>query len=245
MVIGIIGFGNMGAAIYNGIKENFEVEISKKGERNVEVSKLSDVIILAVKPNIVPIIAEEIKDSLKENAVIVSIAAGITLDKLEENFGKEKSIIRAMPNTPSMVNEGMTAISPNANISLEGINNVKSVFDSIGKCEIVDEKLMDAVTGISGSSPAYVFMFIEAMAAAANLEGMPIKQAYVFASQAVLGAAKMVLETGEHPAKLRDNVCSPGGTTIEAVKILEETGFRNSIMSAVKVVAQKSKKMGT
>ena len=148
-----------------------------------------------------------------------------------------------MPNTPALVGEGMTSISPNKNINEEELNLVKFIFDALGKSEIVDEKLIDAVIGASGSSTAYAFMFIEAIADGAVLAGMPRDKAYKFAAQGVLGAAKMVLETDKHPGELKDMVCSPGGTTIEAVKVLEENNFRGAVIKAVEACVNKSREM--
>ena len=148
-----------------------------------------------------------------------------------------------MPNTPAMVQEAMSAITPNEHITEEETKMVVSLFESFGKAEIVPESLMDAVVGVSGSSPAYVYMFIEAMADAAVNDGMPRAQAYKFAAQSVLGAAKMVLETGKHPGELKDMVCSPGGTTIEGLAALEENGFRGAIIKACDANFEKNKKL--
>lgn len=148
-----------------------------------------------------------------------------------------------MPNTPALVNEGMSALCPNKNIEDEELKIVKDIFDSFGKSEVVGEYLIDAVIGVSGSSPAYVFMFIEAMADAAVMAGMPRKQAYNFAAQSVLGSAKMVLESGKHPGELKDMVCSPAGTTIDAVKVLENEGMRSAVINAVCACVEKSREM--
>lgn len=148
-----------------------------------------------------------------------------------------------MPNTPAMAGEGMTAVCPNSCVDKEELKYVLQILDTIGKTEIVEERLMDAVVSVSGSSPAYVFMMIEAMADAAVAEGMPRPQAYRFAAQAVYGSAKMVLETGKHPGELKDMVCSPAGTTIEAVRILEQKGFRSALMEAMKACAEISRSL--
>ena len=148
-----------------------------------------------------------------------------------------------MPNTPALVNEGMTALCPNKNINDDELNEIVSIFNSFGKCEIVKEDLIDAVIGVSGSSPAYVFMFIEALADGAVKAGMQREQAYKFAAQSVMGSAKMVLESEKHPGELKDMVCSPGGTTIEAVAVLEENNMRASIIKAVTAAVDKSKEM--
>ncbi|MBF4675588.1 pyrroline-5-carboxylate reductase, partial [Clostridioides difficile] len=184
-----------------------------------------------------------LKELIDANKIIVSIAAGKTIESLESFIGSDKKIVRVMPNTPALVGEGMSALCKNSNVTDEELNMIKALFESFGEAEIVSEYLMDTVTGISGSSPAYVFMFIEAMADAAVLAGMPRQQAYKFASQAVMGSAKMVLETGKHPGELKDMVCSPAGTTIEAVKVLEEEGFRAAVIKSIVACIDKSKDM--
>ena len=188
-------------------------------------------------------ILESVKDLIGDEKIVVSIAAGKSISSMENIIGDDKKIIRTMPNTPALVNEGMSALCPNKNIEDEELKIVKGIFDSFGKSEVVGEYLIDSVIGVSGSSPAYVFMFIEAMADAAVVGGMPRKQAYNFAAQSVLGAAKMVLESGKHPGELKDMVCSPGGTTIEAVKVLENEGMRSSVINAVCACIEKSKEM--
>lgn len=262
--IGFIGAGNMGQAMIGGIvsskltmpeniivsdlsddnllkaRENFGVKTTKK---NIDAAKDSDILVLSVKPNIYSIVINEIKDFVKDDVIIVTIAAGKALKNTEELFGKKIKIVRVMPNTPALVGEGMAAICANELVSKEEIKEITNIFESFGKAEVVEEKLMDVVTSVSGSSPAYVYMFIEAMADAAVLDGMPRNQAYKFAAQAVLGSAKMVLETGSHPAVLKDMVCSPGGTTIEAVATLEEEGFRNAVIKAMRSCTEKSKEM--
>ena len=173
----------------------------------------------------------QIRDSVKPDAIIVSIAAGQSIAAIEELFGKEIHLIRSMPNTPALVGESMSALCTNTNVTEDELT------------EVISENLMDAVTGVSGSSPAYVYMFIEAMADAAVADGMPRKQAYKFAAQSVLGSAKMVLETGKHPGELKDAVCSPGGTTIEAVAVLEKAGLRNAVIEGQRACTAKSKAM--
>lgn len=262
--IGFIGSGNMGNAIIGGIIESGLImpsniiasdiaqttldHLHKKygistTTDNLEVAKKVDVLFLAVKPNIYPLIIKEIKEVVKENIIIVVIAAGQSIEAVERLFGREIKVVRTMPNTPALVGEGMTGVCPNELLSQDEKDEILSIFNCIGKAEIVGEYLMDTVTAISGSSPAYVYMFIEAMADAAVAQGMPRGQAYKFAAQAVLGAAKMVVETGEHPGVLKDQVCSPGGTTIAAVCELEKKGMRDAVISAVNVCADKSKSM--
>ena len=262
--IGFIGSGNMGGAMMGGIvgaglveKEQIivsdisEAALFKVKEQygvnttldNGEVAKKSDILVLSVKPHFYASVIKEIKDMVKEDVVIVVIAAGQSIESVTRAFGREMKIAKVMPNTPAMVGEGMAAICPSQSMTEEEIQDVVDIFNSFGKSEIVPESMMDAVTAVSGSSPAYVFMFIEAMADAAVREGMPRAQAYKFAAQSVLGSAKMVLETGKHPGELKDMVCSPGGTTIDAVAKLEERGFRTSVMEAMKACADKSRDM--
>lgn len=178
-------------------------------------------------------VLSEITSSLNKDSLVVSIAAGVTLDQLARALGHDRKIIRAMPNTPALVNAGMTSVTPNALVTPEDTADVLNIFRCFGEAEVIAEPMIHPVVGVSGSSPAYVFMFIEAMADAAVLGGMPRAQAYKFAAQAVMGSAKMVLETGEHPGALKDMVCSPGGTTIEAVRVLEEKGFRAAVIEAM------------
>ncbi|MDE6925318.1 MAG: pyrroline-5-carboxylate reductase, partial [Acetatifactor sp.] len=148
-----------------------------------------------------------------------------------------------MPNTPALVLEGCTGVCAGEEVPREDLNRVVKLMESFGRASVVPERLMDVVVGVSGSSPAYVFLFIEAMADEAVAAGMPRKQAYEFAAQAVLGSARMVLETGKHPGELKDMVCSPGGTTIQAVKVLEEKGMRAAVMDAMEACIEKSKSM--
>lgn len=262
--IGFIGCGNMAQAMIAGIvkaritspeeiiasnpsegklnyvNQKYKIQISHD---NKYAASFSDILILAVKPNKYNDVIEEIKNSIKESTIIISIAAGISIDYIKEHFGKDVKVVLAMPNTPSLVGEGMSAICPSKNITDEEIAEVKTIFESFGKAEIIAEKLMNVIPSVSGSSPAYVYMFIEALADGAVLRGMPRKQAYFFASQAVLGAAKMVLETGKHPGELKDEVCSPGGTTIEAVYSLEKDNFRGSVIEAMEKCTEKVIKM--
>lgn len=263
-IVGFIGAGNMGQAMVGGIinaglihssnivmsdlykpslekaHEKYKIEVTTE---NKIVAEKSDILVLAVKPNLYPIVINEIKGIVKENVIIVTIAAGKSIESTEKAFERSIKVIRTMPNTPALVGEGMTAVCPNTLVSEEDVRTVCSLLSSFSNVEVVSEKLIDAVTAVSGSAPAYVYMFIEAMADAAVLQGMPRDKAYKFASQTVLGSAKMVLETGMHPGALKDMVCSPGGTTIEAVAELEANGFRSSVISAMNKCYEKSKFM--
>jgi pyrroline-5-carboxylate reductase len=260
-MLGFIGGGNMAQAIIGGIVKSklyspeniivadlFEKTLETVSEKygvkvtkdNNDSAKNADILILAVKPQFYGVVIEGIKNEVKEDAIIVSIAAGKDTKSIREAFGKNIKVVRVMPNTPALVGEGMAGICSNELVTKEELEQITSIFESLGQAEIVPEKLMDVVTSVSGSSPAYVYMFIEAMADAAVLDGMPRNQAYKFASQAVLGAAKMVLETGMQPGQLKDMVCSPGGTTIEAVATLEEKGLRSAVISAMRACTKKS-----
>ena len=264
MTVGFIGLGNMAKAMIGGIlakglmgpneiigtaaTEETRLKVSNKygiqtRTSNEAVAKESDIIILAVKPQYLKVVIADIMDSVDENKVIVSIAAGKTIKWLEKEFEKPVKIIRVMPNTPALVLEGCSAVCRNDMVTDVDYHFVIELLESFGKAYTVPESMMDVVVGVSGSSPAYVFLFIEAMADAAVAGGMSRKQAYEFAAQSVLGSAKMVLETGKHPGELKDMVCSPAGTTIEAVKILEEEGFRGAVIDAVTACIEKSRKL--
>lgn len=264
MKLGFIGTGNMAGAIMGGIIKNeifrpeemIGADISPAGRERVketyriqvtadnrEAAEKSEVLILSVKPQYYAEAIAEIRDCVSDDQLIITIAPGKTLAWLEEQFGKAVKIVRTMPNTPALVGEGMTAACVNPYVTEEEKAYALKILGSFGKVEIVPEHLIDAVVAVSGSSPAYVFMFIEAMADAAVAEGMPRAQAYQFAAQAMYGSAKMVMETGKHPGELKDMVCSPAGTTIEAVRVLEERGFRSAVIEAMKACADVSRNM--
>ena len=209
----------------------------------IDLVQQSDMIILAVKPHYIRGVIDDVRPALEGKAVI-SIAAGWTVDMLADALEDTgATYLRVMPNTPAMVGEGMTALCDDSTFSKDDFAFAKGIFDAVGRTVILPERLFDGVIAISGSSPAYVFMMIEAMADAGVREGLPRACAYEMASQAVLGSALMVLSSGTHPASLKDAVCSPGGTTIEAVEELERKGFRGAIMDAMKACADKSREM--
>lgn len=263
-IIGFIGAGNMGSAMIGGIlhaslattsqviasahspatlekiKSQYSIETTLANET---VAERSDILFLAVKPNKFEEVIPQITPHLKSNCIVVSIAAGKTIASIEALFGRGIKLVRAMPNTPALVGEAMSALCPNALVTDAELAQIQEIFNSFGRSEVVPESLIDAVVGVSGSSPAYVYMFIEAMADAAVADGMPRSQAYKFAAQSVYGAAKMVLETGEHPGVLKDAVCSPGGTTIEAVAALEKGGLRDTVITAQRACSKKSHDM--
>ncbi len=264
MKIGFIGCGNMAKAMIGGIisskifkadeiiasdtnttilekaKTDLKINISND---NKDVAKNSEIIVLAVKPHMYEDVIEEITDYVDYKTIVISIAPGKALNYLESMFGEQTKIIRTMPNTPAMIAQGMTAICPNQYIKDRELDFICKIFGSFGKASVVSEHMMDAVVAVSGSAPAYVYMFIEALADGAVLGGMPRDKAYEFAAQTVFGSAQMVMQTGMHPAQLKDMVCSPGGTTIEAVKVLEEEGFRASVIKAMKACMDKASNM--
>ncbi len=264
MKLGIIGLGNMGGAILGGILKNGVLSANEitgaevnEARRNEIGSKFgirvtgsgkeavteADIVVLAVKPQVYEQAVSEIKDAVSDDCVVISIAPGKTVKWLTELFGRELKLVRCMPNTPAMVLEGCTGVCRNACVTDEEFAQVLKLLNSFGKAYEVEEKQMDAVVAVSGSSPAYVFMLIEAMADAAVAEGLPRARAYELAAQAVLGSARMVLESGKHPGELKDMVCSPAGTTIEAVQVLEERGFRSAVMEAMRVCAERSRQL--
>lgn len=262
--IGFIGCGNMGKAMLGAMVKSDEISLEdlivstkskvsaekisddfnvKTTTDNKEVVRNSDIVFLAVKPYFFKEVIEEIKDMVTENKLIISIAAGVTIAQIEDWFGKSVKVVRTMPNTPALVGEGMSAVCHNNNITEGELQYVGKLYDLFGRYEILEEKDFHAFIALCGSSPAYVFMFIEAMADAGVKLGLPRAKAYKLAEQAILGSAKLALETGKHPGILKDEVCSPGGTTIEAVIDLENNGFRNTVISAVEKCAEKSKSM--
>ncbi len=264
MKLGVIGAGNMASAIIGGIVKKGLIEGEDiicsspvKSERdkaqlaygirvtenNRETVSESDIIIFAVKPQVISRVVEEIKLDIDDEKLFISIVAGKSIEWFETAAGKSFKIIRTMPNTPALVGEGMTGVCPNTKVEQDDLEKALEILSSLGKAAVVPESLMDAVVAVSGSSPAYVFLMIEAMADGAVRLGMPRAMAYKFAAQAVYGSAKMVLETGKHPAELKDMVCSPAGTTIEAVRVLEDLGFRSSLIEAMDACAEVSKKL--
>ncbi len=259
-MMGFIGAGNMGYPMIRGAVKAFGKEqviftdISQERREFVKqetgINYVNDnksivasckYVILAVKPQFYEDVFQDIKESVKEEQVIVSIAAGVTIDNVKSGLSTSVRVVRAMPNTPAMVNEGMSGVCYSQDsFRSEEKDVIGRLFSSFGKYQLFDEKLMNAVVCANGSSPAYVYMFIEALADSVVKYGIPRDKAYTLVAQTVLGAAKMVMETKEHPGKLKDQVCSPGGTTIAAVAALEEYGFRNAIIKATDACYEKT-----
>ena len=259
--IGFIGMGNMGYAILKGLLEKHAPEellfTDKSRERceavsaetgvanaadNQDVAAAVKILILAVKPVVYPAVLADLNGKLKEGQIVISLAPGISVAKVSEGLGGFERIVRIMPNTPALVRTGMTGYTcDDAKFTPEELDEVRGILMSFSEIVKVEERLMDAVTTISGSSPAFVYMFIDALSDAGVRYGLSKQDSIRMAAQTVLGSAKMVLETGEHPSRLKDNVCSPGGTTIAAVAALEEAGFRNAILKGAEACYQKCK----
>lgn len=261
--IGFIGMGNMGYAILKGLSKEYkkedllftDVNVEKMEQvtaetgvahvcSNAECANGCNYLVLAVKPQYYDVVLRDIADILTPQHIVISIAPSVTVEQLKQKLGSDKRIVRAMPNTPALVGEGMTGVCYEPALYEEDEKAIlASLFGSFGRMKMVEERLMNAVVCVSGSSPAYVYLFIEALADSAVKYGLSRADAYEMAAQSVYGSAKMVLETGIHPGILKDNVCSPGGTTIEGVAALEEFGFRNSIIKASDACYEKCERM--
>ena len=265
--LGFIGTGNMGSAIIGGvvkaslvppgeimasdINTSLLADLAKTHgihttASNKQTAEHSDVLFLCTKPNMFEAVINEISGHIQENCIVVSVAAGIGISWIKSKFGEGApiKIVRAMPNIPAVVNCGMTALSVPDDLTQDETEWILSILKSFGNAELLPEHMLDAFTAIAASSPAYAFMFIEALADAGVKHGLSRAQALRFSGQAVLGAAKLLQESGQHPALLKDAVCTPSGTTIEAVCELEKQGFRDAVISGVNVCVQKSIEMG-
>ncbi len=261
--LGIIGTGKIGEALIKGMlssgkinKENlFSTDVIKERrefinkeygigclESNRELVKKCNVIIMAVKPNDVTKVLNEVRDSITEKHLLISIAAGVTINYIMKNLMKKIPIVRGMPNIAVLVQEGMTVLTT-ANGTDKHLDVAKEIFESVGKVAILEEKYLNAVTGLSGSGPAYIFMVIESLIEAGVKTGIPRDISDLLAAQTTFGSAKMVLETGEHPALLKDMVTTPGGVTIDGIIQLEEGKLRTSIMKAVVQATERSKEL--
>jgi len=211
---------------------------------NLEVAQSAHVLVLAVKPDQVAGVLKEIRSAVTEKHLVCSIAAGVTLAKLEGGLGEGARVIRVMPNTPALVGASATAYALGTHATAEDGLLAQKMFSAVGLAFQLKESLLDAVTGLSGSGPAYVYLVIEALSDGGVAAGLPRDVATKLAAQTVLGSAKMALETGQHPGVLKDMVTSPGGTTIEGIHELEKAGVRGALMGAVRAAAEKSKKLG-
>ncbi|MDI6725414.1 MAG: pyrroline-5-carboxylate reductase [Smithellaceae bacterium] len=264
-VVGFLGTGNMGEALIKGLlhgqicraeqiicsdaKEPILMAIRKSHgvkttASNREVVRLADIVVLAVKPQIMREVISEISGELDRSKLVISIAAGVPLESIEACAGKELKLIRVMPNICSAVREGMSAIASGRHATEEDRLLAKTIFDATGKSLFIEENLLDAVTGLSGSGPAFIFLIIDALADAGVKMGLPRKDALLLAAQTILGAAHMLMETGEHPGKLKDMVTSPGGTAIAGLHTLEKGGLRTTLMNAVEASTNRAKALG-
>ncbi|MCL2616807.1 MAG: pyrroline-5-carboxylate reductase [Defluviitaleaceae bacterium] len=262
--LGIIGVGNMGGAILQGVLaggmpasqisifDTNEDMLSRQAQAYgvhsapsaAELAKHCDIVIIAVKPYGVASLLRDLASSAADTRTIyVSVAAGVTIADMEGALGSGAIAVRTMPNTPAAVGEAMTAVCAGANVSAQDLELVREVLGLFGKTVVLGEHLLEAATGISGCAPAYVYLFIEALADAGVMHGLSRADAYTFAAQAVLGAGKMVLESGRHPGALKDAVCSPGGPTITAIAALERSGFRGAVINAVDAAVDKAVRM--
>jgi pyrroline-5-carboxylate reductase len=263
--IGIIGTGNMGEALIDGlihsrssVPENIicsdirsdKLKLARENygitskTNNTDVVKLSDIIIYAIKPQIMTKILKETNDYLDSSKIIISIAAGVPLSYIESCLNKELRLIRVMPNIAASVKEGASAIAPGSHVLKNDLQVAKAIFDSVGKSVIIEESLMDAITGLSGSGPAYIFLIVDALADAGVKMGLARDDSLFLSSQTVLGAAKLLIETKEHPGQLKDKVTSPGGTAIAGLHTLEQGGLRTTLINAVEAATNRAKELG-
>ncbi|TKB67282.1 MAG: pyrroline-5-carboxylate reductase [Nitrospira sp.] len=222
------------------LKGQFGIQV---GLSNSEAVAWADVVIFAVKPQTLPTVLSELGQTLA-HALVISIVAGVTIRTIAEQIAGTMRVVRAMPNVPALVREGMTALALGDGVSEDDSRLVRAVFEVVGRVVLVEERMMDAVTGLSGSGPAYIFQAIEALADGGVMMGLPRQTAELLAAQTVLGAARLVLESGVHPAQLKDRVASPGGTTIAGLHQLEQGGFRAALMAAVEAATTRSKELG-
>ncbi len=263
--IGFVGAGNMAEALMRGIisagfakKEDIiasEIIPERRDfisrtigvqttEDNTKVVKSSKIIVLAVKPNIVAPVLEELKPYLSSENLIISIAAGIKIGYIESRLNHGVRVIRVMPNHACLVGASASGYAPGKYAKEEDKETVQRILESVGRAFCLDEKLLDAVTGLSGSGPAFVYVMIEALADGGVMAGLPRDVSTVLAAQTVLGSAKTVLDTKKHPGELKDQVASPAGTTIEGLKVIEEAGVRGALIKAVYAAAKKSQELG-
>lgn len=265
-VVGVIGAGNMGEILIRGLIESAKV---KKGDiiasdankerldfiagtygikitaSNTELVQKSSIVIIGVKPQNIDDLLNELSASSHENHLFISIAAGVSAERIAAKMHHKSGIIRVMPNAPASVLAGITALYPGRNVSPEDLQRAISIFDCVGRTAVIkNEALMDVVTGLSGSGPAYVFLLIESLSDAGVQLGISRKESSLLAAQTVYGAAKMILEMGKHPSELKDLVATPGGTTFAGLKMLEKGNFRSTIMDAVEAATNRSRELG-
>ena len=262
--VGFIGTGNMAEALIRGLihagvaqKEQIlgsdprEERCAEMSERygvrivpdNLEVAKQAEILVLSVKPQVMAKVLEQVGKQIHPHALVISIAAGIPLAAIEAKLPQAR-VIRTMPNTPALVGAGATAIAAGGHATDDDIRAAKRIFDSVGTTVVLEEAQMDAVTGLSGSGPAYIFLIIEALSDAGVKMGLSRHNAQALAAQTVLGSAKLLIETKEHPGRLKDMVTSPGGTAIAGLHTLEAGGLRTTLMNAVEEATRRSRELG-
>jgi pyrroline-5-carboxylate reductase len=263
--IGFIGAGNMAEALIRGLVRGNHVPAERvyasapRKERldelvasykihaltdNREVARTCDIVVLSIKPQIMDKVLRDVGDQLKPGTLVISIAAGVDTETIESAVGDSVRVVRAMPNTPALVAAGATAISAGKHAGEADLAVAKAVFDAVGMTVTLDESHLDAVTGLSGSGPAYIFLILEALADAGVKVGLSRRNAQRLAAQTVMGSAKMLLETDEHPGKLKDMVTSPGGTAIAGLHTLEEGGLRTTLINAVETATKRARELG-
>ncbi len=262
--LGIIGVGNMGAALLRGWlqagllppedimiadadvgrQQTLAAELHLHAAGNTQVAATAEVLLLAVKPQVLPMVLNDIQPHVDKTKLVISIAAGIPLAFLAERLPGAR-LIRVMPNTPTLVRAGMAALAPGPNCRPEDLSLAQELFVAVGAAVVVEEHLLDAVTGLSGSGPAYVLVMLEALADGGVKMGLPRATAYELAAQTLLGAAQLYLTTRQHPGSLKDMVTSPAGTTIHGLHVLEQGGLRGLLMAAVEAATKRSQALGT
>ncbi|RQD77911.1 MAG: pyrroline-5-carboxylate reductase [Candidatus Syntrophonatronum acetioxidans] len=263
--IGFIGCGVMGSAMVKGFLKNEKVSpqdiiVFDAKEREIvelkevlgvktalksgEVFKTARTIFIAVKPQDMPEVLKRIKNDVSEEHLVVSIAAGISISEIKRELGHDRKVVRVMPNTPCLTGSGMSCIAAGEGVESEEVNYIKDLLESLGKAVIMEEKYMDAATALSGSGPAFVLTFIEALVDGGIKSGLPRETALLLATQTVLGTADMVESTNDHPSLLKEQVKSPGGTTIFGLHALENASFRGAVINAVESSCQRSKELG-
>lgn len=263
--IGFLGAGNMAEALIRGLlngghatpaqiiasgpRDERMQELNKKfgietTRSNRELVEKADILVLSVKPQIMRAVLDEISGSVKKNALVVSIAAGVPIATIETRLPAGTRVIRTMPNTPALVDAGATAIARGGHATVDDLEIAKRIFDAVGITVVLDEYQLDAVTGLSGSGPAYIFLILEALSDAGVKVGLSRRTAQLLAAQTVLGSAKLLLETNEHPGMLKDMVTSPGGTAITGLHTLEAGGVRTTMINAVEAATKRSRELG-
>jgi pyrroline-5-carboxylate reductase len=263
--IAFLGSGNMAEALVKGLLRAHVADpaeiicTDRRAERgpelthrygvrfqkdNLAAAAEASIVVLSVKPQAMNKLLEEIKPALDQSKLVISIAAGVPIEAIERKVGHGVRIIRTMPNTPALVGAGATALAPGEHATEDDLTQARALFEAVGMAVVVEEPLLDAVTGLSGSGPAYIFLIIEALADGGVKAGLARDQAQELAAQTVLGSAKLLIETGEHPGRLKDQVTSPGGTAIAGLHTLEAGGLRTTLMDAVEAATNRSRELG-